>query len=188
MSTRRWYSSSSSSVVALSFDAAAGAAARGVRPFPSFAFFSPLSPLSSCASIRISTTPVALEAWRDSRSTKTGRARGMRLGMPHFCIICEALMASDGPGTDRQARLARILGVLGAAHLRFRRSRSPLPPHRSRQPRTGCPSGLRCLARIPHHRPAVPAARALPPYPIAAANPSIASSSIIWSFCATQFP
>jgi len=188
MSTRRWYSSSSSSVVALSFDAAAAAAARGVRPFPSFAFFSPLSPLSSCASIRISTTPVALEAWRDSRSTKTGRARGMRLGMPHFCIICEALMASDGPGTDRQARLARILGVLGAAHLRFRRSRSPLPPHRSRQPRSRCPSGLRWLARNPHLRTAAPAAHAVLPAPARSTTGSIASSSIIWSFCATQFP
>ena len=141
-----------------------------------------------CASIRISKTPVALATWCSSHSTKTGRVQGMWLGMPHFCIITEALMASVGSGTDRQDRLARNLGVLGAAHLRFWRSRSPLPPHRSRQPRSRCPSGLRWLARTPHHRPAVPAARALPPYPIAAANPSIASSSIIWSFCTTQFP
>ena len=136
-----------------------------------------------CASIRISKTPVALATWCSSHSTKTGRVQGMWLGMPHFCIITEALMASVGSGTDRQDRLARILGVLGAAHLRFWRSRSPLPPHRSRQPRSRCPSGLRWLARNPHLRTAAPAAHAVLPAPARSTTGSIASSSIIWSFC-----
>ena len=54
-----------------------------------------------------------------SHNTPTRGLWDILLGTAHFCSISEALMASVGAGTGRQDRLARKLGVLGAAHLRF---------------------------------------------------------------------